>query len=679
LSNINPAATAGEMSIDINNIETIMESVILPSIYEREKGLKDYPSTGASSPVVVNGVEMSTFTRLFDYVFIDRQYVGSDLEASVKELANQINNLDWRDNEPLKKELFNALCSAEEISSLFYYALASTQEMRYCLALFSVDPCIAYLFFQWGIETLPQGNSFFKTCKLDELMVSSQLPFSTAGADTSWSSGDVDPCAYVLMWKNANLNQTVSEQNGFAQFALYAIVQRDSWIHSITEEQSGQEEYRDAWRGRLFGSKTSQLSTLVRINEKYNLNNGRALAYDINRGALIENASAASPAESSPNGNANPTLASAPVSKFASLTRGLGYQRIFEKLGYKDIVGGGNIEIPETPLAVVIAEAPPIEVGGITPAGEGAVEGQGGGAAAGGGGGGGGATTQEQNAAAGEALAAGGGGVLPGSVSNPTLGDVAISLSENDSKGKKNNYGGPQILLNSGRIIANAEEHLMLFGANGATLSSPNRINIDSDDTITLFGQDGLFLGLPNKGAPIEKQAETVKAAFANKLPPGQLFEASATADNESGYEPLVLGDKLANFLDDLMETLISATSLNPAGTGAWREDTRYHLEILSARVPEMLSTYAFIDGISHEEVRPMPTAPKSLSTSGGVYDENSEVGRRITQLNQRVAAAEQAARDAAAAAAAAAALAADPLSSLPGYYNAEPYNGQTW
>lgn len=608
---------ASQISQHIQNIECFMESVILPSIYERENGLKDYPSPSINDTVVVNGIEMKIFVDLFDWIFIDRQYVSAELNQKVEEVALQINELDWKSNDEIKKELFSQLCSNKNVSSLFYYALASSPEMRHSLALFVVDPCIAYLFLQWGFETLPQGGSFFSTCKLDELFRSAEMPF-TSGTTTGTT---VEATAYPTMWRNASNSQAVIEQDGLAKFALYAIVQRDSWIHSVTSPGSGQATYRDAWRTRLFSGNTSQLNTLCKINEKYNLNAENDL-----------------------------TLSSTDLS--VSKSRAVSYQKIFEQLNYKELAKGGSMTpLPELPLASIIKQAPPIDIGGIVPAGGG-----------GGGGGGGGAGDA---AAAQEALAAGGGGVLPGTTGAPTLGDVGISLSGTDGKGRKNDYTGPQILLNSGRIILNSNEHLMLFGSQDATLSSRGRIVVDTNETITLFGEDGLFLGIPNKGAPMEKKGDLVLASFAEKLPPGQLFEAGPTPDNESGYEPLVLGDKLANLMDDLLFTLITATSLNPAGTGVWREDTVYHLKILLARVPEMLSTYAFVDGVSHEEARPFPTAPTSLSKSGGTFDPNSVVGNRFNSITKKLEEQERRMKEMEQQ------RNQDPLSSLPGYYKA--------
>jgi hypothetical protein len=75
-----------------------------------------------------------------------------------------------------------------------------------------------------------------------------------------------------------------------------------------------------------------------------------------------------------------------------------------------------------------------------------------------------------------------------------------------------------------------------------------------------------------------------------------------------------VLGVKLANFLEDLLIILKNATVLTPVGKGYLREDTMYELGCLQARLPEILSTYGYIDGISHEAVDPPPTPPKILT-----------------------------------------------------------------
>jgi hypothetical protein len=163
--------------------------------------------------------------------------------------------------------------------------------------------------------------------------------------------------------------------------------------------------------------------------------------------------------------------------------------------------------------------------------------------------------------------------------------------------GKVNNYGGSQLLLNSDRIILNSKlDFLMLFGQAGVAISSKENVNIDADEAVTIYGEDGLFLGVPGKGTGINDGG-------GNKKPP--VNKAQATIDSD--YEPLVLGIKLANLLDDLLFVLRSATIVTPLGIGYLREDVQGELADLQARIPEMLSTYGFIDGISHEEVLPEP------------------------------------------------------------------------
>jgi len=153
--------------------------------------------------------------------------------------------------------------------------------------------------------------------------------------------------------------------------------------------------------------------------------------------------------------------------------------------------------------------------------------------------------------------------------------------------------GGSQLILNSDRIIVNSKnDYLMLFGKQGVALSSPGSVNIDAKDDITIFSDSSLFLGLPGKTS-----SEGVKTKPKNL--------AQATLDDE--YEPLVLGLKLANLLEDLINILANASILTPVGLGTLREDAKDELAYLKARIPEMLSTYGYIDGISHEAVDPAP------------------------------------------------------------------------
>jgi len=171
----------------------------------------------------------------------------------------------------------------------------------------------------------------------------------------------------------------------------------------------------------------------------------------------------------------------------------------------------------------------------------------------------------------------------------PSNLDQLLSL-RNGEGGKVNTFGGSQLILNSDRIILNTRtDYLMLFGGAGVAISSPNPINVESDSTVTLYGEDGVFLGLPNKGEAIP----------------------SSTRDLE--YEPMVLGSKLVDILEDLILTIRNSTILSSVGSAYFSEDTLHELAVLQARLPEIKSTFAYVDGVSHESSDPSPgPAPSS-------------------------------------------------------------------
>lgn len=184
--------------------------------------------------------------------------------------------------------------------------------------------------------------------------------------------------------------------------------------------------------------------------------------------------------------------------------------------------------------------------------------------------------------------------------SNITAGPK-INLSEllhiNNSK---NTYsGGGQVIINADRIILNTRiDYLMLFGGKGVAVSSQGNVNIDADEAVTLHGADGVFIGVPGSPGPEKKPKVKQKKTPANRGEP--------TVDED--YEPMILGLKLANFLNDLLVALDSATISGTIGNCRFREDTSREFQQLACRIPEMLSTYAYVDGISHEAtLKPVP------------------------------------------------------------------------
>lgn len=180
--------------------------------------------------------------------------------------------------------------------------------------------------------------------------------------------------------------------------------------------------------------------------------------------------------------------------------------------------------------------------------------------------------------------------------------DQLLSLKPGNG-GKVNNFGGvgSQIVINSDRVLLNARtNYLMLFGQEGVAISSQGNVNIDADDAITLYGDDGVFIGVPGKGVETGNKSKSPKT------------KAEPTIDND--YEPLLLGLKVANLIEDLLIVLKNATILTPVGNGYFREDVMYELRCLQARIPEILSTYAYVDGISHEAPDPAPDPPLTVT-----------------------------------------------------------------
>jgi hypothetical protein len=159
-----------------------------------------------------------------------------------------------------------------------------------------------------------------------------------------------------------------------------------------------------------------------------------------------------------------------------------------------------------------------------------------------------------------------------------------------------------QVIINSSRVLINADkDYLMLFGKNVA-IASTGPVNIDSSDSVTLFGERGLFLGVPNKGESYDPNVPKPPTAKSDPIP-------------NQAYEPLVLGSKLAELLDDMLVILKNANIITPIGKAYFLEDTQYELACLQSRIPELLSTYAYVDGVSHQQtIKPAPTAPEKVT-----------------------------------------------------------------
>jgi len=159
-----------------------------------------------------------------------------------------------------------------------------------------------------------------------------------------------------------------------------------------------------------------------------------------------------------------------------------------------------------------------------------------------------------------------------------------------------------QIVINSSRVLINADkDYLMLFGKNVA-IASTGPVHIDSGDSVTLFGESGLYLGVPNKGDKWDENDPPKPKLKSDPIP-------------NQAYEPLVLGTKLAELLDDMLVILKNANISGVGGKAYFLEDTQYELACLQSRIPELLSTFAYVDGVSHQKrITQAPVEPAKLT-----------------------------------------------------------------
>lgn len=191
-----------------------------------------------------------------------------------------------------------------------------------------------------------------------------------------------------------------------------------------------------------------------------------------------------------------------------------------------------------------------------------------------------------------------------GGVAEKSLKDV---LQINPSLGGHiNNFtNGSTVIINSDRLVLNAKkDHLLICGKEGVTITSPKSIHLDSDDDIYLFSDTGeIYLGLPNKGRDYD---------FTKQKAP----KTKGDPTLNYGYEPIVLGLKLANLLEDLIVLMRDAVIRTPAGDGHMSTQVMYNLENLHSRIPEMLSTVVFVDGVSHDKPDAAPPIPDDVTAN---------------------------------------------------------------
>jgi hypothetical protein len=217
------------------------------------------------------------------------------------------------------------------------------------------------------------------------------------------------------------------------------------------------------------------------------------------------------------------------------------------------------------------------------------------------------------------------------------LGLGVLGLAQKESSAIVNDAGGGEssILINSDRVIINSRaSHTIIAGASGVALTSPAKVNIDADESVTIFAPEGVFLGVPNKGQqPPPFPPEEIKGALGSFEKDGKKLKSYPTED--APYEPMVLGLKLVNWLDDLLVVIKNMQILTNTGLATPREDAQWDFLALQARLKELVSDYIYIDGYSHEKMdyASIPAPPKEVTKPKTSIDINATVSYQQNTL----------------------------------------------
>lgn len=197
-----------------------------------------------------------------------------------------------------------------------------------------------------------------------------------------------------------------------------------------------------------------------------------------------------------------------------------------------------------------------------------------------------------------------------------------------DSKFVINDHkdGASSILINSDRVILNSKtSHTIIAGAQGVSISSPEKVNIDADESITLFAPEGLYFGVPNKGAQVAPGSYPPESLKTNPNYVREGKKLKSYPSEDTPYEPLVLGYKLINWLDDLLVVIKNMQILTSVGLATAREDAQWDFIALQGRLKELVSTYIYIDGYSHEipDFNSLPKPPTVVTKPKTSIDVN--------------------------------------------------------
>lgn len=238
-------SSAGIISVPKINIPALVrliENIIIPTTHHWEGTWGDHPND--SGGATMRGVILITLWSTFDDILINTGV------PAVANAAINFNNRQptWKTDKQIGKQVLYVLLSDKEIAGLWVYKFLSDRYCRFPLAIMTEDPFLGWFIAEgvWG-----SGAGLF-------------------------SNGGFDQVARSFGW-NGNIGQfpnwCISLGDRTPEFATKLITRRVQYILDISRPESKNSVFRKGWLNRLVNDqKYSNIATLVKINELFNLN-----------------------------------------------------------------------------------------------------------------------------------------------------------------------------------------------------------------------------------------------------------------------------------------------------------------------------------------------------------------------------------------------------------------------
>ena len=240
--------------VSVPKLIQLLDNTIIPTIQYWEGAWSDHPSD--SGGPTMRGVILQTFKQTFNQIFVNTGI------PDVKAAAERFNAKypSWRNDDTVGKQILYEVNLNAKVAGLWIVLFFCSKSCRYPLAIMTEDPFLGYFLAEccWATGPGVYGPS---RCNFDQV-----------ARQYGWN-GNTSQFALFC----ANLGPKTGE------FASKLVEKRVQWIMKISAPGSRNAVFRKGWLNRLVNDPTrSNIATLIKINETFNLNNSKTYAFNSN-------------------------------------------------------------------------------------------------------------------------------------------------------------------------------------------------------------------------------------------------------------------------------------------------------------------------------------------------------------------------------------------------------------